>query len=185
MRSPVDRSTTKLIKNTGDLVPSPAATGRADLTDAQWAILEPLLPVGKKPGRPPLWSKRQLLDGIGGSVSVRRGVTSHPVYGCWQTVYGLFRRWQRAGVWALSLAALQTRADAAGLITWEVSVDSTINRAHQHAAGARIDGDLQKEPPGGLGEPEPADHALGRSREAGRPSCTWPPSKARSHCRYW
>ncbi|MGI6871432.1 IS5 family transposase [Amycolatopsis sp. 3B14] len=39
-----------------------------------------------------------------------------------------------------------------------------INRAHQHAAGARIDGDLQKEPPGGIDGPEPADHALGRSR---------------------
>jgi len=146
-------------------VPSLTATGRADLTDAQWAILEPLLPVGKKPGRPPLWSKRQLLDGIRWRVRVGspwRDIP--PVYGCWQTIYGLFRRWQRAGVWALILAALQTRADAAGLITWEVSVDSTINRAHQHAAGARIEGDLQKEPPGGIGEPEPADHALGRSR---------------------
>ncbi len=30
-----------------------AVTGRADLTDAQWAVLEPLLPRGKKPGRPP------------------------------------------------------------------------------------------------------------------------------------
>ncbi|WP_410587605.1 IS5 family transposase [Amycolatopsis sp. lyj-23] len=132
------------------------------MTDAQWAILEPLLPVGKKPGRPPLWSRRQLLDGIRWRVRVGspwRDVP--PVYGCWQTVYGLFRRWQRAGVWALILAGLQTRADAAGLITWE---DSTINRAHQHAAGARIDGALQKEPPGGVGKPEPADHALGRSR---------------------
>jgi hypothetical protein len=36
----------------------------------------------------------------------------------------LFRRWQRAGVWALILAGLQTRADAAGLITWEVSVET-------------------------------------------------------------
>lgn len=35
-----------------------------DLTDAQWAVLEPLLPKGKKPGRPPKWSKRQLLDGV-------------------------------------------------------------------------------------------------------------------------
>ncbi len=43
-------------------------------------------------------------------------------------------------------------------------MDSTINRAHQHAAGARIEGDLQKESPGGIGVPEPADHALGRSR---------------------
>ncbi|WP_267469940.1 transposase, partial [Nocardia amamiensis] len=38
--------------------------GRADLTDAQWARLEPLLPRGKKAGRPPKWTKRQLIDGI-------------------------------------------------------------------------------------------------------------------------
>ncbi|MFE9327992.1 hypothetical protein ACFYOW_44335 [Nocardia sp. NPDC006982] len=36
-------------------------------------------------------------------------------------------------------------------------------RAHQHAAGARRDGDGQKHPPGGV-EVEPADHALGCSR---------------------
>jgi len=35
------------------------------------------------------------------------------------------------------LTKLQTRADAKGLITWDVSVDSTVARAHQHAAGAR------------------------------------------------
>jgi transposase len=146
-------------------VASVVATGRADLTDAQWAVLETVLPVGQKPGRPLIWTKRQLIDGIRWRVRVGapwRDVP--PVYGCWQTIYGLFRRWQRAGVWAVIVAALQARADAAGLITWEVSVDSTINRAHQHAAGARIASDQQKEPPGGVGEPEPADHALGRSR---------------------
>jgi transposase len=78
-------------------------------------------------------------------------------------MYSLFRRWQRAGVWAAILARLQARADAAGLITWDVSVDSTIARAHQHAAGARK-GDAQTEPPGGVGGPEPGDHGLGRSR---------------------
>jgi transposase len=146
-------------------VASVAATGRADLTDAQWMVLEPLLPVGKKPGRPPKWTKRQLIDGIRWRIRVGSPWRDVPSgYGCWQTVYGLFRRWQRAGVWALILAALQVRADAAGLITWDVSVDSTINRAHQHAAGARTDGGQQKQPPGGVGEPEPADHGLGRSR---------------------
>jgi transposase len=80
-----------------------------------------------------------------------------------QTVYGLFRRWQRAGVWQQIVAGLQSRADAAGLITWDVSVDSTISRAHQRAAGARTQPQLQKEPPGGVQE-EPADQALGRSR---------------------
>jgi len=84
-------------------------------------------------------------------------------YGPWQTVYGLYRRWQRAGIWKQILAELQARADAVGLITWDVSVDSTIARAHQHAAGARKKGDLQKETPGGV-ECESTDHALGRSR---------------------
>ena len=48
-----------------------------------------------------------------------------PAYGPWQTVYGLFRRWQRDGTRARILTGLQARADAAGLITWDVSVDST------------------------------------------------------------
>ncbi|MDR7303676.1 hypothetical protein JOF55_003857 [Haloactinomyces albus] len=37
---------------------------RGDLSDAQWAKLDPLLPVGVKSGRPPKRSKRQLIDGI-------------------------------------------------------------------------------------------------------------------------
>jgi transposase len=82
------------------------------------------------------------------------------VYGRWQTIYRLFRRWRRAGVWALIVAGLQARADAAELITWQVSVDSTINRAHQDAAGVRT----EEGTAGGVGESEPADHALGRSR---------------------
>jgi transposase len=140
-----------------------AVSGRADLTDAQWAVLEPLLPVSAH-GRPPKWAKRQLIDGI--RWRVRAGAPWRdvpPGYGPWQTVYGLFRRWQRDGTWARVLSGLQARADAAGLITWDVSVDSTVARAHQHAAGARRRGDLQAEPPGGT-QAEPDDHALGRSR---------------------
>ena len=64
---------------------------------------------------------------------------------------------------ALVTGDLQGRADAAGLITWDVSVDSTVARAHQPAAGARKNGDLQAERPGGVAG-EPADHGLGRSR---------------------
>ncbi|HET6710578.1 transposase [Amycolatopsis sp.] len=41
-----------------------AVAGRFDLTDEQWAAPEPLLPVSSRPGRPSLWSKRQLIDGI-------------------------------------------------------------------------------------------------------------------------
>ena len=86
---------------------SVAVTRRADLTDAQRAILEPLLPVGKKPGRPPAWTRRQLINGI--RWRVRAGTPWRdvpPEYGSWQAVYGLFRRWQRAGVWTRILAQL-------------------------------------------------------------------------------
>ena len=82
-------------------------------------MLEPLLPRGTKPGRPPKWTKRQLSDGIRWRVRVGapwRDVPSS--YGPWQTVYGCSVRWQREGTWARILTALQARADAAGLITW-------------------------------------------------------------------
>lgn len=38
------------------------------------------------------------------------------------------------------------------------------SRAHQHAAGARHDPDVQKEPPHGPVASEPADHGLDKSR---------------------
>ena len=135
---------------------------RGDLSDAQWAVLEPLLPVAAT-GRPAMFQRR-LIDGV--RYRVRTGVPWRDLpeeYGPWQTVYGLFRRWQREGVSAMLLTKLQSAADAAGRIIWDVSVDSTVCRAHQHAAGARRDGAAQKQPPGGV-QFEPADHGLGRSR---------------------
>ncbi|CAG7589114.1 transposase [Rhodococcus opacus] len=52
---------------------------------------------------------------------------------------------------------------ARGAIVWDVSVDSTIAQAHQHAAGVRWAPEAQSVPPGEV-EIEPADHALRRSR---------------------
>nr|WP_107064164.1 IS5 family transposase [Streptomyces sp. NRRL F-5635] len=137
--------------------------GRGDLTNGQWARLESLLPRGIKPGRPQVWTRRQLIDGI--RWRTRTGAPWRDVperYGPWDRVYDLFRRWQRDGTWARILTQLQAEADVKGLITWDVNVDSTVCRAHQHAAGAAKK-DLQKEPPGGIFV-EPADHGLGRSR---------------------
>ncbi|MFE3661269.1 IS5 family transposase [Streptomyces sp. NPDC059165] len=75
----------------------------------------------------------------------------------------LVRRWQRNGTWQRILTRLQSLADSKGAIVWDLSVDSTVCRAHEHAAGARKQGDMQKEPPGGVFA-EPGDHGLGRSR---------------------
>lgn len=48
-----------------------------------------------------------------------------------------FRRWQADGTFKRLLTHAQTKSDAVGDIDWDVVVDATIVRAHQHAAGAR------------------------------------------------
>jgi len=108
-------------------VPSVAAARRHDLTDVQWAVLEPLLPVGTGRDRPRSWTMRLIIDGIRWRVRTGSPWRDVPAgYPPWQTLYRWFRRWQRDGVWAQILALLQVRADAGGLIGWTVSVDSTI-----------------------------------------------------------
>ncbi len=57
-------------------------------------------------------------------------------YGNWKTVYSRFRRWVLDGTWQEVLSRLQTGADQDGDGEWIVGVDSTVARAHQHAAGA-------------------------------------------------
>lgn len=76
-----------------------AVTARADLTDAQWAVLEPLLPRGKKPGRPPERMKRQLIDGI--RWRTRAGAPWRDV----PSAYGPFMWNQMAGCQGLLLRA--------------------------------------------------------------------------------
>ncbi len=126
--------------------------GRGDLTNEQWARLAPLLPKGTKPGRPPKWTKRQLINGIRWRTRTGAPWRDLPArYGPWQTVYGLFRRWQRNGTWQ----QLQAQADAQGLIGWQVSVDATIARAHQHAAGARNKGPSSASRPAGSTPSQP------------------------------
>jgi transposase len=58
-------------------------------------------------------------------------------FGPWETVYKRHRRWSADGTWKMLLSRIQAAEDAEGRIDWEVSVDSTAVRAHQHAAGAR------------------------------------------------
>jgi transposase len=161
-----------------------AVAARADLTDAQWAVLEPLLPKGRKSGRPPKWSKRQLIDGIRWRTRVGSPWRDVPArYGPWQTVYGLFRRWQREGSWARILTGLQARADAGGLITWDVSVDSTIARAHQHAAGARKKGTCRRNHPVESAVPSRPIMPWGGRGVGGPRSCTWAVNRAASRSR--
>lgn len=61
-------------------------------------------------------------------------------FGPWQTAWKRHRRFSMDGTWDRVHAALLAAADAEGVLDWTVSVDSTINRAHQHATSfARIE----------------------------------------------
>jgi transposase len=111
--------------------------GRGELTDQAWTAIKPLLPANRRSGGQ--WADhRRTINGI--LWRLRTGAPWRDVperYGPWQTCYERFRRWQQDGTWDRLLAHAQTRSDAVGQIEWTISVDATINRAHQHAAGAR------------------------------------------------
>ncbi|MGW5776484.1 transposase [Streptomyces sp. NPDC003863] len=95
-------------------------------------------PSGFEPPTVEGWPRRQLIDGM--RFQVRTGVPWRDVpveYGPWGRIYDLFRRWQRNGTWHRGLGRLRSLADAKGAISRELSVDPTVCRAHQHAAGVR------------------------------------------------
>lgn len=104
---------------------------------AVWRRIEPYLPANG--GRGKQWrDHRKVVDGI--LWRFRTGCPWRDVperYGPWQTVYSRFRMWELDGTWERLFAAILAEAEAAGAIEWVASVDSTVARAHQHAAGAQ------------------------------------------------
>ncbi|MFE4994068.1 IS5 family transposase [Streptomyces mirabilis] len=138
--------------------------GRGDLSDQEWARLEPHLP--KSVGRGGRWkSHRRVINGI--LFRQRTGIPGRDQparFGKWKTVHDRHRRWSADGTWERILQAVQADADAVGRIDWSMgSVDSTSCRAHQHAAGART---LAPRIHGQRGRPAQHRHdeALRRSR---------------------
>jgi transposase len=111
----------------------------SELTDTQWERLRPLLPAQKPRTGRPANDHRTVLNGILWILRTGSPWRTLPErYGSWKTVSSRFYRWQRAGVWDRILSALQRRADADGRLDWTLHfVDSTVVRAHQHAAGAK------------------------------------------------
>jgi putative transposase len=73
---------------------------KTDLTDAQWQILEPLVPPPKSGGHPRTVNMREVVNGIFYVLRTGCGweMLPHdlPPY---STVYQYFRRWQKTNVW--------------------------------------------------------------------------------------
>lgn len=103
------------------------------LSDAQWAQIEGLMPSASAAGGRPFRDHRRVVEAI-----VWRYRTGSPwrdlpeEFGPWQTAWKRHRRFSGDGTWDKILARVLTAADAAGAVDWAVSVDSTVNRAHQH-----------------------------------------------------
>ncbi len=132
-----------------------------ELTDTAWGRLMPLLPKNGHRGKQ--WREhRQVIDGI--LWRLRTGAPWRDVparYGPWQTCYYRFVRWRRDGTWDRVMVCVQMATEVARAIPWTVSVDSTVVRAHQHAAGARRQPSTADRE---QGVQYPLDEGLGRSR---------------------
>jgi transposase len=107
------------------------------ISDDLWVLIEPVLPSGRRRGRP--WNDhRRTLEGIAWRFRTGSPWRDLPEpFGAWQSVWERHRRWSIDGTYARMFAAV--RADAAAEdrhLVELISVDSTSVRAHQHAAGA-------------------------------------------------
>lgn len=92
-------------------------------------------------------------------------------FGPWKTLWKRQARFSKDGTWDRILEQLLADADAGGLIDWQLSIDSTASRVHQHAANLSREVSLRS-CPATRGDVtnykrqpvEPVDHAIGRSR---------------------
>ena len=111
---------------------------RGDLTDEQWALIEPHLPLGASGPIPDLRKHFNATMWRFRTGSPWRDVPAE--YGPWSSVYDRFRIWVREGVFqylmetVIGYAAERGEADLS-----LVSVDSATTRAHHHAAGMVLD----------------------------------------------
>lgn len=117
---------------------------RGDLSDVEWELVEPFLPLGE---RGPVPDLRRLFNAV--MWRFRTGCPWRDVpqeYGSWSTVYGAFQRWAAAGTFRMLMEGMIAEAAARDQVDLDlVSVDSTVARAHHHAAGIAVDPELLDE----------------------------------------
>lgn len=109
------------------------------LTDKQFALIEPILQEERDArGRKPKVSDRHALEGA--LYILREGCRWRSMpefFGHWMVIFMRYKRWVERGVWWKVLMRLQK----VGVLQVNVTfMDSSVIRAHRHAAGARKKG---------------------------------------------
>lgn len=101
---------------------------RHAITDEQWALIEGLLPTRGRRAK-----NRLFVDAIFWMAKTGAPWRDLPQrFGSWNSVFRRFSRWSKSGVWGRVSQALGGEPDLDKLI-----LDTTIVRAHVHAAGAK------------------------------------------------
>ena len=111
---------------------------RHEVSEEEWAILDPLIPFSAaKTGRPPC-DRRLMLNGVMWILSTGAPWRDLPDrFGPWQSVYDYFAKWRSKGVLDAILDALHLRLDREGMIDWDLwCIDGSSVRATRAAAGA-------------------------------------------------
>ena len=111
------------------------------LTDAQWAVLEPLIEACRPHAKVPPSNLRRTVEAI--VWRCRNGAKWRAVpaeLGPWWMAAQTFIRWARLGVWDRLLGLAQARGVELGM----VFLDGTSIRAHAKAAGASKRGELER-----------------------------------------
>jgi transposase len=104
---------------------------RYELTDEQWRLIEDFLPGKQGDAGAHGEDNRRFVNGV--IWMARTGAPWRDLperYGEWNSVYQRFNRWSKGGVWGRVFQAVKL-PDLEALL-----LDSTVIRAHQHAAGA-------------------------------------------------
>lgn len=104
---------------------------RYDLSEAEWRLIEPLLP--NKLRGVARFDDRRVINGIFYVLRTGSPWRDLPArYGPHTTVYNRYNRWSKAGVWLRVFETL-----AAGSPGSMHLIDSSIVRGHQYAAGGK------------------------------------------------
>lgn len=85
-----------------------------DLTDVEWALVEPYVPAPLPGGRPPKWPRREILNAI--LYVLKTGCPWHLLphdFPPYSTVFWYFRRWRQEGIWEAINTALRAQVRGA------------------------------------------------------------------------